>query len=761
MTPDAPRPPVAGALLGWLAGVAAWTTWSGMVAEPRDFLVPTALGGLVVVAAGIGLARLRVPPHVVVLVQLVVALLALNVSVARAESLGGLVPTPSSLERTAGLVVLGGRAMGYYLAPVEAFPDATSATLVAGGLALLWVVAALAQGLGRPALVALPLLVAVSVPISVLDEAVSVAAFCLAGVAYLMLLVTDRHHRWRDADWAGRDATGRAAARPLPRVTTAWQVAAVSVGAALLIAPLVPVIDAARPGSGGGSGTGRGGTVRLTTVNPFISLQRDLLEQTDTPMVYARTDAADPGYLRTTVLDVFTEDGWSASQRELPSENEADGTFPAPPGVSAGARGETARWDLRLEPGFSTRWLPLPYPVREVSVPGSWRYDDRFLDVGLISGTAAPGMRYQAISLQPVVTADALDRALSPPRSVTETFLETPELPSEVVDTARRVVAGAQTPYAQAVALQDWFREDGDFRYSLEARAGSGLQLLADFVTVDRVGYCEQYAAAMAAMGRSLGIPSRVAVGFLRPERLPDGQLLYTSDTRHAWVEMYFSGAGWVRFEPTPAQVSGASPGYTREATAAESPSATPRSEAAERRQGDRLDPDDPAADADEGSAGTVALAVLALVALALLAPRALRHAQRRRRLTSGPAALPEAVWDELRAEALDAGVAWDDRRSARQQAEVLRTEVLTPEHPDLVAATVSLEALLHEVERGRYAPTGGGGVAEKTRTLTRADLLATSDRWRTLLAEHAERRPVTGAERARRMVLPRSLSRR
>ena len=51
-------------------------------------------------------------------------------------------------------------------------------------------------------------------------------------------------------------------------------------------------------------------------------------------------------------------------------------------------------------------------------------------------------------------------------------------------------------------------------------------------------------------MGRALGIPSRVVVGFLDGQSLPDGRILYTSDERHAWPEMYFPGSGWVSFDP-------------------------------------------------------------------------------------------------------------------------------------------------------------------------------------------------------------------
>ena len=74
---------------------------------------------------------------------------------------------------------------------------------------------------------------------------------------------------------------------------------------------------------------------------------------------------------------------------------------------------------------------------------------------------------------------------------------------------------------------------------------------LLDFLK-NKQGYCEQYAATMAIMLRSLDIPSRVAVGFTQGDQQADGSYLITSTDAHAWVEVRFDGSGWVRFDPTP-----------------------------------------------------------------------------------------------------------------------------------------------------------------------------------------------------------------
>src|SRR5699024_5096146 len=110
--------------------------------------------------------------------------------------------------------------------------------------------------------------------------------------------------------------------------------------------------------------------------------------------------------------------------------------------------------------------------------------------------------------------------------------------------------------------IQNWFRRAGNFTYTLEpADSGNGMETIENFLTDERQGYCEQFASAMAMMARSLGIPARVAVGFLSGERNDDTYVFRGTDM-HAWPELYLDGVGWVRFEPTPGQRTGAPPAF-------------------------------------------------------------------------------------------------------------------------------------------------------------------------------------------------------
>ncbi len=129
----------------------------------------------------------------------------------------------------------------------------------------------------------------------------------------------------------------------------------------------------------------------------------------------------------------------------------------------------------------------------------------------------------------------------------------------EVFELARRLTAGAPTTYDAVRAIEIHLRSEYDY---VEDVPLTSLPLRA-FLFERRAGYCEQFSGAMALMLRMLGIPARVATGF-SPGR-PDGPDRYLVRDReaHSWVEVYFTGIGWVPFDPTPAiapaelQVSG------------------------------------------------------------------------------------------------------------------------------------------------------------------------------------------------------------
>ena len=122
---------------------------------------------------------------------------------------------------------------------------------------------------------------------------------------------------------------------------------------------------------------------------------------------------------------------------------------------------------------------------------------------------------------------------------------------AELYDRARAVAGQTRSPYAAVVALERWFRVTGGFTYSEQPGTTPGLPPLVGFVVDTRTGYCQHFAGAMALMLRLLGIPARVAAGFV-PGHYSDGTWTVTDHDAHTWVEAWFPHYGWLPFDPTP-----------------------------------------------------------------------------------------------------------------------------------------------------------------------------------------------------------------
>ncbi|MDR2454820.1 MAG: DUF3488 and transglutaminase-like domain-containing protein, partial [Bifidobacteriaceae bacterium] len=302
-----------------------------------------------------------------------------------------------------------------------------------------------------------------------------------------------------------------------------------------------------------------------------------------------------------------------------------------------------------------------------------------------------------------------------------------PGLPAAIGLTARQAVAGAAADpsaqavpgalaYAQGAALVAYFQEAG-FEYSLDAPAepadgGDQGQVIARFLE-DKSGYCVHYAAAMTLMARELGIPARLAVGYMPGQRVgsaepgewglaADGREigLYSvgADRLHAWPELYIEGLGWTSFEPTVGasqraagvQASSAAPGASPSPSRPSAQGSTPGASAAA-----------PPGGRPAGGAASVAgwaCAMFGALALAAAAPGGWRWLLRRRRWRAGLA----GAWDEVCASAADLGLGpplW--RTPAGFAAEVgaqLRAA-------DQAPAAAALEALTAAVEQAAYAP--------------------------------------------------------
>jgi hypothetical protein len=92
----------------------------------------------------------------------------------------------------------------------------------------------------------------------------------------------------------------------------------------------------------------------------------------------------------------------------------------------------------------------------------------------------------------------------------------------------------------------------GEFKYSLKNLPISE-NPVEDFLFKTKEGNCEYFATSMALLLRAVNIPSRVVAGY-KGGLYNDlgGYYIIRQSDAHLWVEAYFEGIGWLRFDPTP-----------------------------------------------------------------------------------------------------------------------------------------------------------------------------------------------------------------
>lgn len=186
-------------------------------------------------------------------------------------------------------------------------------------------------------------------------------------------------------------------------------------------------------------------------------------------------------------------------------------------------------------------------------------------EFGLLGDTEAldPGERvkryegYSVIGFIPGFTPEELRAAgTGYPEWVWQQGLQLPSepaVPGSVKAKAVDFAGTATNPYDMAVNIETALRENYTIDYNVP-ETPPGRDTLDYFLTDLRRGYFDYHASAMAVMLRTLGVPTRLAVGFAvdDSDRNSDGAYVVKSQNSYAWPEVYFQGKGWVAFNPTP-----------------------------------------------------------------------------------------------------------------------------------------------------------------------------------------------------------------
>ncbi len=741
-----------------------------------------AAAGVVIIVCAASASGLRPLRAIACPVTYLAALLLyINALLAGTRSIIALIPTGSSLHylvalANAGLVLTKDQP------PVDGSSHGIQ-LLVAGSIGLAAIVVdIIAVRLRKPAIAGLPLLVIYLAPIATTAHVGGLggaATFLLAAVGYLALLSSDGRSRLRSwgrviTVWHAAGEDERLGGADIGALTAnGRRIGLAAVCVALVVPLLLPTLSP-RKLFGGGTGGGPGSSVTLP--DPVDQLHGLLTKSSNQPVFTYHTDGP-PQYFQVFVLNYNRGLGdWTIIQPRRSATFQTAGSQPAtlqaPPGVTADTAETLVRTHVTLgnvTAGYTGQafFLPAPYWPVWLHASGSWHEADGTLMLYSDQPNHA-GQSYTITDgdLDPTPQELALPQTIPAPIKKAYLGFRTP-LTGRLRAIAQSVTKGKTTAFAKAVALEAWFHS-GLFTYNVNSTdIPDTAQGLVSFLTVNRQGYCQQFAFAMAVLARLVGIPARVVIGFTAGQEHAHGTWVVTGGDAHAWPELYFSDAGWVRFEPTPGGqggqgtafepswvtsasrvVSHPSGGTSPGAGATAAPSTGASQPAIERRlqqfddgthQGKTTVP------SHGGTTAPIGLAVLALLVLAAATPGTLRLITRRRhwRAAGDDASLARAAWQELCADLEDYGLGCGVSESPRMVARRISSTANLDE-----PATLAIRRIATVIERARYAPRPeAAGAIRADVTTVRRSLARSSGRrarWRARLVPASTLRPLS-----------------
>lgn len=261
----------------------------------------------------------------------------------------------------------------------------------------------------------------------------------------------------------------------------------------------------------------------------------------------------DAGLLRAASYDVYTGNGWKAGSRDSTRVDARELAVDEVAGNYKQRSISTLKVTvLDAESTLLTPGTPLAANVATtIDTPRGFPNDIERMRSrrGLEKGDT-----YNSFGSISTATAEQLNGAgAAYPQWVTDRYLQLPKsLPQRVAAEALRVVneAGAGTPYARAHAIEQYLR---GFPYDLAVESPPAGQDTVDFFLFYlKRGYFDYQSSAMAVLLRTLGIPSRVTVGYaLDPGTGAETNYTVKKDAAYSWVEVFFPEYGWVTFNPT------------------------------------------------------------------------------------------------------------------------------------------------------------------------------------------------------------------
>ncbi|GAA4635211.1 hypothetical protein GCM10023196_079790 [Actinoallomurus vinaceus] len=427
------------------------------------------------------------------------------------------------------------------------------------------------------------------------------------------------------------------------------------------------------------------------------------LQTPDQQMFTVRADA--PEDWRLAALDRFDGVTWTSGARFVP----AGSRIPDDDHVRR----------TRVVQHFAIQDLPgvwVPAADRPRSIEGLGVTTDPISGVLTAGQPLRSGQAYTVTSMVRDYDPDRLAAAEPARDAEAQAATALPESPGTTAKTAQvpafrklaeQITKDQDTTFQRAATLADYLRTAA--KYDVTGLPGHTYAQLRYFLARSKRGTSEQFATAYAVLARSIGLPTRIVVGF-RPGVGGNGSWQVRSGDVLVWPEVDFAGLGWVPFFPTPEQAGtssksdGVPAGETQQKLEAAQKNAAARKKAGGSANGPGASPPPTQPRRAPAAASTpwwvyvlaASPALPALYVLGVLIVPVLRR--RRRRGGDTPAERITGAWEQTREELRAVGLPATSTLAAHEVAEFGAERV--------AGAEPHLRPLADLVNRSEYAAT-------------------------------------------------------
>jgi len=264
-------------------------------------------------------------------------------------------------------------------------------------------------------------------------------------------------------------------------------------------------------------------------------------------------NSARPSYWQVRAYDIYTSQGW---ENNLVTDFVLKDNTPWD-GSASPSKSETLTYTVT--PNIKTDTVLISGSFISSNKPVLVQISSGDIVGVLASHILSAGERYSVTAAVAQATPYELARVSQDyPPPILDNYLQLPpDFPESIRQLSANITAGAQTPYQKVLIINAYLAA---IPYKTAVTPPPpGTDGVAYFLFTQKSGFCVHFASAMAVMLRSVGVPSRLAVGYLPGDPgSKKGEYILRDRLYHAWPQVYFPEYGWVDIEATPSSSEGA-----------------------------------------------------------------------------------------------------------------------------------------------------------------------------------------------------------